>query len=449
VRDARRHGLGVAAATWRLPAPADPSAVVLSSRRQGEPWMCFEQPDRERAAIGSLGAAVVLEERGAQRFRRTAQRWRELVARVRMDPVAGPPGGGLVACGGFAFAPDGAGAPHWAGFAPASLIVGEVTIARWRDEVWCTLAVAAAPDDDPDELLERTARRVASLRQRPLPLVDPDPVQRHTVAGAMAPEHYEAAVERGVELIAAGRLEKIVLAREVHVHAPVAHDAAAVYGVLREAFGGCFVYAVGRGDATFVGATPELLLRRSGLRVSTLALAGSVGRSADPAVDDHLGERLMRSEKERGEHAIVARRIERTLRPHAVWVTMAEEPEVVRIANIQHLGTPIRAQLATPVAAVELAGLLHPTPAVGGEPQAAALPLIRAIEGIDRGWYAGPVGWTDANEDGEFCVALRCALVEGHLARCFAGVGVVADSDPAAELAETEVKLGALVPVLS
>ena len=128
---------------------------------------------------------------------------------------------------------------------------------------------------------------------------------------------------------------------------------------------------------------------------------------------------------------------------------MPEEPEVVRIANIQHLATPIRAQLAAPVAAVELAGMLHPTPAVGGEPQDVALPLIRALEGIDRGWYAGPVGWTDANEDGEFCVALRCALVEGALARCYAGGGIVADSDPAAELAETEVKLGALLPVLA
>ncbi len=411
--------------------------------------MCFEQPDHERSAIAALGAAVALEERGSERFRRTAERWRALVAHARMDPVAGPPGSGLVACGGFAFAPDARGGPHWARFAPASVVVGEVTLARWREEVWCTVAVPTAPDDDADELLERAVRRVASLRDRPLPLLDPHPTERHTIAGAMAPEHYEAAVGRGVELIAAGKLEKIVLAREVHVHAPVPHDAAAVYGVLREAFGGCFAYAVGRGEATFIGATPELLLRRSGLRVSTLALAGSIGRSADPAVDDHLGERLLRSDKEREEHAIVARRIERTLRPHAVWVTMAEEPEVVRIANIQHLATPIRAQLAHPISAVELAGLLHPTPAVGGEPQDVALPLIRALEGIDRGWYAGPVGWTDANEDGEFCVALRCALIEGALARCFAGVGVVADSDAAAELAETEVKLGALLPLLS
>jgi salicylate biosynthesis isochorismate synthase/menaquinone-specific isochorismate synthase len=158
---------------------------------------------------------------------------------------------------------------------------------------------------------------------------------------------------------------------------------------------------------------------------------------------------MLRSGKERREHAIVAERIERELRRHALWVTMPSEPSVVRIANIQHLATPIRAQLAEPVGAIELAGMLHPTPALGGEPTGRALPLIRALEGIDRGWYAGPVGWTDANGDGEFCVALRCALIEGRVARCYAGVGVVADSDPATELAETEVKLGALLPVLS
>ena len=448
VRDARRHGDGLAAVSWRLAPQVDPSAVVFASRTAGEPWMCFEQPDRERSALAALGAAVTIEERGERRFERTASRWRDLVARACVDDIAGPPGAGLVACGGFAFAPDGGSAPQWSAFAPSSLVVPAIAIARWREEVWCTVAVAARPDDLADELLARTEEHLGALAQRPLPLLDPHPTERHVIAGAMAPEHYEAAVARAVELIAAGRLEKIVLAREVDVHAPAPYDVAAVHGVLREAFGSCFVYAVGRGRAAFIGATPELLLRRSGLRVSTVALAGSIGRSADPAVDDHLGERLLHSQKDRGEQAIVARRIERALRPHSVWVTRAEEPEVVRVANIQHLATPIRAQLAAPVAAVELAGVLHPTPAVGGEPVAVALPLIRALEGIDRGWYAGPVGWTDANEDGEFCVALRCALVEGVLARCYAGVGVVADSDPAAELAETEVKLGALLPVL-
>ena len=220
-------------------------------------------------------------------------------------------------------------------------------------------------------------------------------------------------------------------------------------GVLREGFPGCYVFGVGRGDAAFVAASPELLVRREGERASTLALAGSIRRSADPAVDDHLGEQLLRSEKDREEQAIVARRIERALRPQAVWVTAPGSPCSCEMANIQHLATPIRAQLAEPIGAVELAALLHPTPAVGGEPPRRPRALIPALEGLDRGWYAGPVGWTDANEDGEFCVALRCALLRGPVARCYAGVGVVRDSDPAAELAETEVKLQALLPVLA
>src|SRR5207302_2197543 len=156
---------------------------------------------------------------------------------------------------------------------------------------------------------------------------------------------YEENVARAVPRIRAGGLEKVVVAREVAVHAPLDHDPAALLGLRREEFGSCYVFAVGRGESTFVAASPELLVRREGQRASTVALAGSIGRSADPAVDDHLGERLLRSEKELHENAIVARRIARALGPLAVWVTAAPEPALVRVANIQHLATPIRAQL--------------------------------------------------------------------------------------------------------
>src|SRR5262249_59283871 len=137
------------------------------------------------------------------------------------------------------------------------------------------------------------------------------------------------------------------------VHAPVDHDVGAVLGLLREAFPSCYVFAVGRGDAVFVAASPELLVRREGQRASTVALAGSARRSADPAVDDHLGEQLLQSAKDREENAIVARRIVRALRPHSVWVTAEPEPSLVRVANIQHLGAAIRAQLASPIGAIE------------------------------------------------------------------------------------------------
>ncbi len=445
VRRARRVGAGqcLVAITVDLAPGTDPTAVAAASRRAGEDWFCFEHPDRDRFALAALGRAAALDERGEGRFGRVAERWRALVADAPGEE-SGP-----VAVGGFAFAPDGGGAPHWAGFAPASLHVPEAALARRGDHVTLTLAAVAAPDDDPDALVDRLEARAAQLRSAPLPLLDPDPTGRYGVVSAMPPEHYESAVARAVERIRAGALDKIVLAREVQVHAPRAHDTAAVLGVLREAFPSCFSFCAGRGESAFVAASPELLVRREGVRAGTLALAGSTRRSADPAVDNHLGEQLLRSDKEREEQAIVTRRIVRALRPVSLWVTAADEPVIVRMANIQHLATPIRAQLARPVSAIELAGLLHPTPAVGGEPFAAAAPLIPALEGLDRGWYAGPVGWTDANEDGEFCVALRCALLTGPIARCYAGVGVVRDSDPAAELAETEVKLQALLPVLA
>jgi isochorismate synthase len=439
----------LAGVTLALDPGVDPSAVVLASRRGDEPWFCFEQPDRGGAALAALGCVRRLQGGGRGRFGDAAARWRALAGRAEADSPDGPAGAGLVAVGGFAFADDGGAAPHWAGFASADLVVPEVALARRGGDVRLTLAALAAPDDDPAQLAARLERRVAELRSAPLPLLDPAPAGRFRIASGAPPEHYEAAVARAVERIRAGDFEKIVLAREVAVHAPADHDVAAVYGVLRAAFASCYVFCAGRGDAAFIAASPELLVRREGLRASTVALAGSTRRSADPAVDDHLGEQLMRSDKDREEQEIVTRRIARALRPHAVWVAAPDEPAIVKVANIQHLATPIRAQLTHPRSAIELAGLLHPTPAVGGEPHAAAAPRIPAFEGIDRGWYAGPVGWTDANEDGEFCVALRCALLRGREARLYAGVGVVRDSDPAAELAETEVKLGALLPILS
>jgi salicylate biosynthesis isochorismate synthase len=338
VRRARRTGREtLASLSLPLPGHVDPSAVVCASRRPGEPWFVFEQPDRGRAALAALGETLTLQASGAERFASVADRWRALSAAAVSDPADEPAGAGPVAVGGFSFAADGGGAPHWRGFEPASLVVPEVVLTRSerKDEtkdgdakpvVGLTLTALASPDDLPEELLERLEQRLSELRTSELPLLDPAPTGRFQVASAMPPEHYEQAVARAVERIAAGDLEKIVLAREVQVHAPQAYDPAAVFGVLREEFPSCFVFCVGRGDATLIAASPELLIRREGHRVSTLALAGSTRRSADPAVDEHLGEQLLRDASYREEHAIVARRIERTLRPHAIWVAAAPEP---------------------------------------------------------------------------------------------------------------------------
>jgi isochorismate synthase len=441
----------IASVTRVLPGTVDPTAVICASRRTGDPWTVLEQPAHDARALAALGCAVELTADGPGRFGAVAAAWRALVKCAASDPVPNPPapgGAGLAAVGGFAFA-DRVTAPEWEGFGSASMIVPEVSLARCGERTWLTVNELVHADDTVDDALSRVAARLADLVVAPLPLLDPAPTGTYRVASAMAPAHHEEAVSRAVERIRAGELSKVVLAREVRVHAPVDHDPAAVLGVLREGFGECYIYAAGRGDATFLGATPELLVRREGQRASTVALAGSTRRSADPAVDDHLAEQLLQSAKNREENAIVARRIAAGLSPRSVWVSVAPEPVVIRVANIQHLARPVRAQLAEPIDAVSLAGLLHPTPAVGGEPSAVAQRLIPALEGFDRGWYAGTLGWIDATDDGEFCVTLRCALLRGPDASCYAGGGIVADSDPAAELAETEVKLQALLPVLA
>lgn len=451
---ARRHGSpAIVAVTSRVAAHLDLSAAVLAGRRPGERYFCLEQPERGGFALAGLGAVASVEADGPGRFAEAATRARELGRTVLADDAARdpgrPPGTGAVFVGGFAFAHDGGAGPEWASFAPAALTLPELTLVRQDGEARVTVCVVADGEEDPAAAIERVLARLDALPAAPMPLFDPDPVERTRVAGAAPPSHYEHAVERAVERIRAGELRKIVLAREVRVHAPRALDPAPVFSGLREVFPACFCYLVGTPEAAFLGASPELLVRREGARAQTVALAGTTRRSADPAVDDHLGEQLLRSAKDREEQEIVARRIEQALAPASVWVTAAEEPVLVKVQNVQHLATPIRAQLADPLPAVELVGLLHPTPAVGGEPREAALPLIPALEGLDRGWYAGAVGWTDLAEDGEFCVALRCGLLRGKVAHLYAGCGVVRDSDPAEELAETEVKLQALLPLLA
>ncbi len=429
---------------------ADPSAAVFASRRADDRWFCWEQPDRDGFAVAGLGSAHEAVSRGPHRFRDVVSACAAITRRRSADePSDLPAGAGPVWVGGFAFDPEGAREPHWASFPPALMVMPELVLHRLGGRTYLTICAVSDPGSDPAEVTAGLAARVAALGDGALPLVDPHPTGSVRIASAAPPERFEGSVAAAVERIRGGELDKVVLAREVTVEAPRAHDPAALYGALRELFPSCFCFCCGSPEGAFVGASPELLVRRSGSSAATVGLAGSTRRSADPSVDDHLGEQLRTSAKDRSEHEIVVRRIERALRPYSVWVQAAREPELIKVANIQHLGTPIHAQLAEPRSAVELAGQLHPTPAVGGEPRERALGAIAELETLDRGWYAGPVGWMDAAEDGEFCVALRSALLRDRTAHLFAGAGIVADSRPDAELAETELKLDALLPLVT
>jgi salicylate biosynthesis isochorismate synthase/menaquinone-specific isochorismate synthase len=306
-----------------------------------------------------------------------------------------PAGAGPLWVGGLAFDPGGAGTPAWSSLPPALLVLPELLIARTAGRHLLTLSALWSPGEDPAAIRRRLGARLEGLQDAPLPPLDPAP-GGIDVASARPAADYERAVGRAVERIRGGEFEKLVLAREVRVTAPAAQSPGALFGALRELFGSCFVFCVGTPEAAFIGASPELLVRRSGAVAATVALAGSARRSADPSVDGHLGEQLRASAKNRAEHAIVARRIARRLAPLSVWVEEAPEPVVVRVANIQHLATPIHAQLAESRSALELAGLLHPTPAVGPEPRGApGGPRSASSSGwTGAGTPARSAGWT-------------------------------------------------------
>ncbi len=410
---------------------SDPCAAVFASRLAGDRWFAWEQPESDRFALAGLGSAHESVSRGESRFADLAAECAAVMReRLADEPDDLPAGAGPVWTGGFAFSPDGAGTPQWSSFPPALMVLPELSLVRAGSRCWLTLSAVVGAGDDPEATRARLVRRAAGLREQPLPLFDPLPSAATRITSVTPPGGYEEAVAAATERIRAGELDKVVLAREVAIEAASAHDPAATFGALRELFPSCFCFCAGSPQGAFIGASPELLIRRRGAGAATVALAGSTRRSADPTVDDHLGEQLLRSAKDRSEHEIVARRIERALAPGSVWVEAESEPSLVKVANIQHLATPVRAQLAEPLSAIELAARLHPTPAVGGDPATAAERAIAELEGIDRGWYAGPVGWMDATEDGELCVALRSALLRDRTAHLYAGAGIVAGSGP-------------------
>ena len=294
----------------------DPCAAIFAARLASDRWFCWEQPDRDFALAG-MGVAREAASRGERRFAEVARTAGETGRDAILDEPRGlPAGAGPVWLGGFAFDPEGGGSATWSSFEPGSLFLPEVSICRRGEASFLTVNASSGPGDDAERRAAELGARLSGLRaDASLPLLDPHPTGRREIRSARPPRAFEDAVEKATARIAAGEMQKVVLAREVIVSAAAAHDPAPIFGAMREQFPACFCFCAGTPEAAFIGASPELLVRRSGAGVSTVALAGSTRRSSDPAVDDHLGERLLRSDKDRREHRIVAERIVRRLRP--------------------------------------------------------------------------------------------------------------------------------------
>jgi menaquinone-specific isochorismate synthase len=257
--------------------------------------------------------------------------------------------------------------------------------------------------------------------------------------GSLPGPRWEQAVAEAVTAIKAGSLRKVVLAQDLFATASDLIDVRALLRWLASRYPDCFTFAC---DG-MVGATPELLIRQTGRQVSALVLAGTTPRGGDPAEDEALGAALLASAKDTEEHAYAVASMREALEPLCDELDSQPRPALIKLPNLQHLGTWVRGTLAvdgTPKSALGLAAAVHPTAAVCGTPTGTALELIRELEHMDRERYAGPVGWVDADGNGEWGIALRCAQLSGRTARLFAGCGIVAGSDPAAELAEAQVK---------
>ena len=386
----------------------------------------------ERAGLGvstSGGAARIRAEPGPERILRLSRSVLETLAGVERDPGGPPP----LAVASIPF-DDGRSAEA---VVPARAAIRPAPGEAWQLDVAATGSVPAKGERDrwTGRTLPHEAFAEIQLR------ADPEP------------EDYAAAVARATERIRAGELRKIVLARTMLVNAGRTLDAKQLLWRLRAVDADCYAFAAPQTDAAvrsvLVGATPELLVRRRGRVVEATPLAGSAQRFGDARRDRASADRLFGSNKEREEHAVVVEDVERVLDAFCERLERPHEPELLGTANVWHLATPFRGKLHDPaVTALELVAALHPTPAVSGTPREAAREALEKLEPIDRGGYAGPVGWMDANGDGEWAIALRCAEVTGSTARLFAGAGIVADSVPEAEVDETERKFRALLDAL-
>jgi len=404
--------------------PLDPLQVFAAAGSASRFY--WEQPSARRFCVG-VGSAASEEFTGTGRFRAAAAAAEALFARIDWEGP-GPRLGHLV--GGFAFACGAHEASLWHGFPDGVLRIPELVY--WRDD---TRHVR-------DTCL---GSRWASLQPRPLAFASP--VRGVAEFGHGGAEDYERRVRRALQDIDAGLLQKVVLTRAVHLTTRAPIDAVAWLVALRERFQSCTLFAVGEGEAVFLGASPERLVRVAGPEVLTAAIAGTAPRGASQDADRRLGEALRASFKDGSEHAFVVRHLRSALAQCCDGVEVALEPRLLKTRAVQHLCTELRARRRPqdPVSLLELLEHLHPTPAVGGEPRAAALDWLAEHEGLDRGWFAGPVGFLQSNGDGEFVVALRSALVRRHDATAWAGAGIVSGSEPRAEFTETELKLRAVL----
>jgi menaquinone-specific isochorismate synthase len=352
--------------------------------------------------------------------------------------------------GGLAFQDDFVPDNTWSLFSPAQFILPHYQLVRHGGQTFLTISALVGPDEDRPQVLMSLREALLGRLDRQTPARRK---QHHAVRELKYPmtfDQWGQLIDRAAEEIRGGLMEKVVLSRVCEVRAEGVIDAAAALEYLNEEYGDSFRFLFEPAPQhAFFGATPELLVRKTGGQVETMALAGSIARGNDPTGDEALADQLLSSDKERHEHRLVVEAIRQQLDEPTVDLSVPAEPGVLRLRNIQHLRTPIAGRLKQPGCGVlSLVRRLHPTPALGGVPVGRALAFLRENEPVPRGWYAGPIGWLDARGNGAFAVAIRSAVSQHDRAWLYAGAGIVADSQAEREWAETALKFKPMLEAL-
>lgn len=455
IDSATRRGHAIVASVTQVLPWHDPldafTACLLSTLGESFFW----ERAAENTALVGVGAATTLETRGEDRFHSAAAQWRCLMqdAVIAREHDVSLVGSGPTLFGGFAFDALAPQTDLWRGFPDGLLVLPSLLFSYGPEGTALTLNTLLDASDSVEqrtqELMHMATRLWTSLEQGEQEATQHEPTFPYllTSEDLLPASVWKQRVADVASEIRMGGYEKVVLARGVRVQGVINQtrtaefDITAVLRRLRRSYPGAYVFAMQRGSRFFVGATPERLVQAQDGNIYTMALAGSAPRGTMPQEDERIGESLLLSEKNHTEHAIVVAQVRDALAQHCRSVEVAEKPHLLKLKNVQHLETPIMGTLLPQRCILDVMADLHPTSAVGGFPRREALETIRRVEQLDRGWYAGPLGWIGARGYGEFAVALRSGLLNEHEATLFAGCGIVGGSEPESEYEESCLKL--------
>ncbi|CAG9622398.1 isochorismate synthase [Sutcliffiella rhizosphaerae] len=401
----------------------------------------WSNPDHSHIIVGAGITQEFTVKDDENRYQSIEKQWKrfieEAVCKYEVEEV------GPVIFGGFSFDPKKEKTSLWSQFSDALFILPTFMLTILKGKTFITI----------NYLSDFNKLHLQNLVATEEDLLKPISVKQLSTTSIvkcveMDPSEWKQSISNVTKRISEGVMDKVVLAREMRVLFDNDINVLPVLEHLMEEQSNSYIYTFERGNDCFLGATPEQLVKKDGKNVQSMCLAGSIARGEDVLEDEEYGQTLLQDEKNIHEHELVVKMIRASLEEVCSQVHTPDRPSLYKMKHIQHLHTPVKAITTENKSITDFVKLLHPTPALGGFPQDVAMETIREVEKLDRGWYAGPLGWMDYKQDGEFIVSIRSGLLQAREASLFAGCGVVEDSDPESEYKETQIKFKPMLSAL-